>query len=210
MRGGVRRLLAARRLRAGRDERGELAAATARARRGRLAVLTDHGTLPWDADAFARAAGASCGGRRRAIAADALATATDILDRGRSRARSARPARRAGAAALGRRRTGAPRPAGGPRFVVAAGHARLADVLRYVRGIEYRVERLTEDVARDLRRMAEVVPLEAAATRDASLVELRWKLEELRVSLFAQPIGAKGSVSAVRLARELAAVHPSV
>ena len=62
----------------------------------------------------------------------------------------------------------------------------------------------------------------AAARRDRPrVVELGWRLEELRVSVFAQPIGAKGAVSATKLRRELADaacpdlirvfdVHPSV
>ena len=102
----------------------------------------------------------------------------------------------------------------GPRFVVTAGTRRLPDVHRYVRGIDYRVERLADDVARDLRRIAEVVPLEQQYTslrlRRSPARDIRWKLEELRVSLFAQAIGARGSVSAVRLARELGRIHPSV
>jgi ATP-dependent helicase HrpA len=90
----------------------------------------------------------------------------------------------------------------------------LPDVHRYVRGLEYRLERLADDVARDRRRMAEVVPLEerfarhlrrqgrtSAATPDA--VEVGWQLEELRMSVFAQPLGVEGSVSPRRVARAL-------
>ena len=49
----------------------------------------------------------------------------------------------------------------GPGFVQRTGAARLADVVRYVRGIEHRLERLPDDIPRDVRRMAEVRPLEA-------------------------------------------------
>ncbi len=100
-----------------------------------------------------------------------------------------------------------------PRFVVVAGAERLDDVLRYVRGIEHRLERLADDVGRDIRRMGEVVPLEeeyAAAVRrsgrgtaDPGVADLGWRLEELRVSVFAQPLGAKGNVSPTKLRREL-------
>ncbi len=48
----------------------------------------------------------------------------------------------------------------GRHFVINAGADRIDDVRRYVGGIAYRLDRLAEDVARDVRRMAEVVPLE--------------------------------------------------
>jgi ATP-dependent helicase HrpA len=98
-----------------------------------------------------------------------------------------------------------------PHFVIRAGATRLDDLSRYVRGIAYRLDRIADDVGRDRRRMDEVVPLEdefAGLVRrgasGAAAVELGWRLEELRVSVFAQPIGAKGSVSATKLRRELA------
>ena len=47
----------------------------------------------------------------------------------------------------------------------------------------------------------------AAGATGAAVVELGWRLEELRVSMFAQPIGAKGSVSTTKLRRELAALQ---
>ena len=202
MHGGVRRLLL---LTAGPPRRrGELAEDCRLVAVDR--VLTDHGSLPWDEPAF-RELQAFVRRDAPRIAADALATATDIIDlaaRVRERVdRLVAPALQRSAADA---RAHLDRLVA-PRFVVAAGTRRLPDVLRYVRGIEYRVDRLADDVARDLRRMAEVVPLEE---RYATLApELRWKLEELRVSLFAQAIGAKGSVSAVRLARELAAIQSS-
>ncbi|MDQ3470122.1 MAG: DUF3418 domain-containing protein, partial [Actinomycetota bacterium] len=105
----------------------------------------------------------------------------------------------------------------GPGFVVRAGTRRLPDVHRYVRGIEYRLDRLSDDVARDRRRMAEVVPLEqrlASAVRAAgrrgqpaaAVSELGWQREELRMSLFAQPLGVYGQVSAQRLGQALDAL----
>jgi ATP-dependent helicase HrpA len=100
-----------------------------------------------------------------------------------------------------------------PQFVLTVGVRRLPDILRYVRGIEYRLERVAGDLGRDERRMAEVRPLERRlavhqARRsggvDVALTELGWRLEELRLSVFAQPIGVKGGISATRLARDLA------
>jgi ATP-dependent helicase HrpA len=101
----------------------------------------------------------------------------------------------------------------GAGFVTASGVDHLADVRRYVQGIGYRVERLASDVGRDLRRIAEVRPLE---DRYAALVatfgrrplpsdvrDIGWALEELRISLFAQPLGLRGSVSGKRVAQML-------
>jgi ATP-dependent helicase HrpA len=202
MHGGVRRLLL---LTTGPGKRGELAQDCRVVAVDQ--VLTDHGALPWDEAAF-REVQAIVRREAPSIAADALATATDIVElAARVRDRLDRLVAPALQRSVIDARAHLDRLVG-PRFVIAAGARRLRDVLRYVRGIEYRVERLNEDVARDHRRIAEIAPLEVGYADLAP--ELRWKLEELRVSIFAQPIGAKGSVSTVRLARELSAIHPSV
>ena len=94
-----------------------------------------------------------------------------------------------------------------PGFVRRTGADRLPDVHRYVRGIEYRLDHLAGDVARDRRRMAEVRPLErafAAAAADPALGrhdlrDVAWLIEELRMSVFAQPLGVDGPVSAKRI-----------
>src|SRR5690606_38405661 len=98
-------------------------------------------------------------------------------------------------------------------FVRRAGTDRLPDVHRYVRGIEYRLDHLAGDVARDQRRMAEVRPVEreyadAVAGLDrvpGAVRDVAWLLEELRMSTFAQPVGVHSTVSAKRIRRELAA-----
>ena len=75
-----------------------------------------------------------------------------------------------------------------------------------------RAERALRDPARDQARMLELKPF-ADALDDARLrgvdaapewQALRWELEEFRVSLFAQELGAKGGVSAKKLATRLA------
>ena len=101
-------------------------------------------------------------------------------------------------------------------FVRSTGTSRLPDVLRYVTGIEYRVERLPDDIERDLRRITEVRPLEQSYASFVSqlppdaitpdMIQLGWLFEELRISVFAQPLGARGGVSATRLRRELEAL----
>ncbi|MUV15705.1 ATP-dependent RNA helicase HrpA [Lysobacter sp. HX-5-24] len=87
----------------------------------------------------------------------------------------------------------------------------LADYPRYLRALVLRSERALRDPARDQARMLELKPFADAvadAAADASLdpewQALRWDLEELRVSLFAQELGARAGVSPKRLAARLA------
>ena len=100
-------------------------------------------SAPRRADRRGDAVGRSRGARRR-----------------RRRAPAPRPARRRLRAFVGRRRRRPPRRLAGRHFVINAGADRIDDVRRYVEGIAYRLDRLADDVARDVRRMAEVVPLE--------------------------------------------------
>ncbi|HSJ91909.1 MAG TPA: ATP-dependent RNA helicase HrpA, partial [Ilumatobacter sp.] len=101
-------------------------------------------------------------------------------------------------------------------FIRRVGTDRLPDVHRYVRGIEYRLDHLAGDVARDQRRMAEVRPIEheyATAVTSIDRMteqarEVAWMLEELRMSTFAQPLGVDGPVSVKRIRRELRAALP--
>ena len=93
-----------------------------------------------------------------------------------------------------------------PGFVAESGGARLADVARYLRGAQLRLDKLPREADRDAgiqRRVAEVeaewARLPASPGRDA----LRWTLEELRVSLYAQTLRAKGPVSEQRVFRAI-------
>ncbi|GHC08684.1 ATP-dependent RNA helicase HrpA [Thermomonas carbonis] len=83
----------------------------------------------------------------------------------------------------------------------------LADYPRYLKAMSLRAERAQRDPVRDQQRMLELAPfVSALATADAThpeAVALRWDLEELRVQLFAQELGAKGGVSPKRLAARL-------
>ena len=75
-----------------------------------------------------------------------------------------------------------------------------------------RAERLRQDPAKDQQRMLQVLPYwraylnHRAEGRDA-LDELRWLIEEWRVSLFAQELKTAEPVSAKRLARALEAIE---
>ena len=90
------------------------------------------------------------------------------------------------------------------------GHA-LSHFPRYLDGIARRIERLLRDPSRDQARMLEIAPftapLESARAtptyRDPRWQALRWELEELRISLFAQELGTAMPVSAKRLAKRL-------
>jgi ATP-dependent helicase HrpA len=177
-------------------------------------VLADH-ELPWDQASFEHLR-ADVRARAPDIAADALGAAADVLA---AAAAVRRQLDRLTADSL------APTVADArshldrlvrPGFVVVAGTRRLPDVRRYVLGIEHRLGRLAGEVGRDQRRMAEVRPLEQRYARFVStfapqpvpieVVDLGWQLEELRMSVFAQPLGARGQVSATRLRRSLDAL----
>ncbi|MEF9977169.1 MAG: ATP-dependent RNA helicase HrpA, partial [Thermomonas sp.] len=78
----------------------------------------------------------------------------------------------------------------------------LAEYPRYLKAMSLRAERAQRDPVRDQQRMLELAPFIAAlAAADPMYSEaqaLRWELEELRVQLFAQELGAKGGVSPKR------------
>ncbi len=94
------------------------------------------------------------------------------------------------------------------RFLLATPWAQLQHLVRYLKGIAMRLDKLRADPQRDAQRLAELRPLEqrwqrAVAERkgvaDARLDEFRWLLEELRVSLFAQELRTPQPVSVKRL-----------
>ena len=88
----------------------------------------------------------------------------------------------------------------------------LRDYPRYLKALALRGERALRDPARDQARMLELKPfddaLAQARTDDQDQTPewqtLRWQLEELRVSVFAQELGARGGVSPKKLAIRLA------
>ena len=90
----------------------------------------------------------------------------------------------------------------------------LAQFPRWLKGMTLRAERALRDPARDQARMLELKPfidaLAAARARGGDTSPgwqaLRWDLEELRVLLFAQELGARGGVSPKKLAQRLAAL----
>ena len=101
-----------------------------------------------------------------------------------------------------------------PGFVSRTGLARLPHLDRYLRAILARLDGLADDPGRDRRRMTEFERAAAAYAEaggtiplpddpDPRLAHARWLLEELRVSLFAQPLGTAEPVSVQRVQRAL-------
>jgi len=91
----------------------------------------------------------------------------------------------------------------------------LSQYPRYLKALKLRSERALRDPARDQQRMLELKPFTDALTRaerearanQPEWQALRWDLEELRVSLFAQELGARGGVSAKKLAARVSALQ---
>jgi len=90
-----------------------------------------------------------------------------------------------------------------PGFVTDAGIERLADLRRYVAAVQRRAEKLPQDAARDRARMAQVHELTEEWAANGRPRDVRWLLEELRVSLFAQALGTAQPVSERRIREAL-------
>ncbi len=106
-----------------------------------------------------------------------------------------------------------------PDFVTATGYRRLPQLTRYLRGIERRLDKLPENPARDAANMAvaqrveqawrqAIADLPPARRGDPDVTEVRWMLEELRVSLFAQTLGTLTPVSENRILTALGRLRP--
>ncbi len=99
-----------------------------------------------------------------------------------------------------------------PGFLRDTPAAALAEYPRWLKALALRAERAQRDPGKDQARMLELAPfqqaLAAADPDDPQARALRWELEELRVQLFAQELGAKGGVSAKRLAARLQQLRP--
>ena len=102
-------------------------------------------------------------------------------------------------------------------FVTSVGADRLPDLRRYLAAMRRRLDVAVADPARDTRRMAEVHEVEdayldrrdrlpPARRQDEDVTRVRWMLEELRVSLFAQHLGTPSPVSVQRIQKALAAL----
>ncbi|CAI1624155.1 MULTISPECIES: ATP-dependent RNA helicase HrpA [Serratia] len=95
-------------------------------------------------------------------------------------------------------------------FVTNNGWKRLPDTLRYLQAIERRLEKLAIDPHRDRAQMLRVEQVQQAwqqwlnklppkRQQDDEVKEVRWMIEELRVSLFAQQLGTPYPISDKRI-----------
>jgi ATP-dependent helicase HrpA len=99
-----------------------------------------------------------------------------------------------------------------PGFLRSTPASALRELPRYLRAMALRAERLRLDPQRDQARLLELQPFTTALEQaraagreaDSRWQALRWEIEELRVSLFAQALGTRQPVSIKRLARDLA------
>jgi ATP-dependent helicase HrpA len=105
-----------------------------------------------------------------------------------------------------------------PGFVTATGVRHLGDLPRFLAALGIRLDRLAANPARDREWMAQVqavrgeyddllasLPLHRRESDEVR--EVRWMIEELRVSLFAHPLRTAYPVSEVRLYRTLDALR---
>jgi ATP-dependent helicase HrpA len=99
-------------------------------------------------------------------------------------------------------------------FVTETGWRRLPDVLRYLRGIERRLDKLPNNPNRDRQLLAQVEQVQREYRRllddlppgrvpGDQLEQIRWMIEELRVSYFAQSLRTPYPVSDKRILRAM-------
>ena len=102
-------------------------------------------------------------------------------------------------------------------FVTATGAARLPDLLRYLKGIERRMEKIPVDANRDRMYMLKVQHVEQAYQQlvgklgkgqamPEEVRNVRWMIEELRISYFAQVLGTPYPVSDKRVLQAIEAI----
>ena len=95
-------------------------------------------------------------------------------------------------------------------FVQKSGYYRLPDLLRYLQAIGKRLDKLTQDTNRDRAAMLRVEQVQQAYQQllaklpkskpiSDEVAEIRYMIEELRVSLFAQQLGTNYPISDKRI-----------
>ena len=100
-----------------------------------------------------------------------------------------------------------------PGFVTDTGRSRLADLVRYVTAIDRRLDKVRSDPDRDRALSAQIsvvedefldLRLRTLRVDDATVAEIRWMIEELRVSLYAQQLGTRYPISDTRIFKAIA------
>ena len=95
-------------------------------------------------------------------------------------------------------------------FVQKSGYDRLPDLQRYLQAVDKRIDKLAQDVNRDRAAMLRVEQVQQAYQQllaklpkskpiSDEIAEIRYMIEELRVSLFAQQLGTKYQISDKRI-----------
>ena len=171
-------------------------------------VIADAGGPAWDSDGFARLVAAARPALPLATsrALDLTGQVLEAAHEAESRLHSASPVL-ARAAADARAQFEALIH---PGFVSETRLSRLPDLARYLRAISRRLDTAAQDPARDAERAAAVARVTDAYSRavaelpparrqDAGVQAVRWMIEELRVSLFAQVLGTSGPISEKRI-----------
>ena len=180
------------------------------------AIMAEHGGPAWDAASFDALRAAVAAGLP-ATASMALRIATEIHAAAfdlKARLGSSGPAAAAPAYDDLRHQLADLVPAD---VATTCGLARLPAVLRYLQAMQRRLDRLPLDVAKDLLLMDRIHAVEdvwhdaleawpAGTPVPHELLEVRWTLEELRVSLFAQSLGTAYPVSEKRILQTVAAI----
>ncbi|TKA11305.1 ATP-dependent RNA helicase HrpA [Actinacidiphila oryziradicis] len=101
-----------------------------------------------------------------------------------------------------------------PGFVTAVGLRRLPDLLRYLVAVDRRLQQMPTGAQRDTTRMEKVREIQseyaellaaqpAGRPVPAPVLEIRWMIEELRVSYFAHALGTARPVSDKRIFKAL-------
>ncbi len=177
-------------------------------------IIAAAGGPAWDADAFARLLAAARADLAR-LTAQVIGTVSRVLaeahevEIGLDRA-TGRPAFAAAVDDMRAQLAGLIHPG----FVAQAGPQRLPDLLRYLRGMNRRLDKAPADTGRDAERMATVhrvtdayqrtlAGLAAAGRAGPGAQDVRWLIEELRISLFAQVLGTAVPVSEQRISAAL-------
>ncbi|MWA12144.1 ATP-dependent RNA helicase HrpA [Streptomyces sp. BA2] len=107
----------------------------------------------------------------------------------------------------------------GPGFVTATGIRRLADLMRYMVAADRRLQQMPTNVQRDTSRMEKVHEMQdeyawlleqlpQGRSVPQEVLDIRWMLEELRVSYFAHALGTAYPVSDKRIVKAIDAAAP--
>ncbi|MFJ6730455.1 ATP-dependent RNA helicase HrpA [Streptomyces sp. NPDC091281] len=107
----------------------------------------------------------------------------------------------------------------GPGFVTAAGLRRLPDLMRYLVAADRRVQQMATGAQRDTARMEKVREMQdeyawlleqlpPGRPVPSAVREIRWMIEELRVSYFAHALGTAYPVSDKRIVKAIDAAAP--